>query len=352
MSSAIYSTSAPTYFSDDSDTEEAGLSTLFGEAEEAPERGKKRSSDGINDNPQTDLTADESLQAEAEAAAKAKKKRAKFEVEGSKGLLGPNGLVALHRGIDITTMYKGRGSEKEFARSLTSNLQSWCTTLFGGMHWEDLLMRIESVGGKDEVKAQLNLMREGIRKEGLAKKYGQEGAERILRALGEEAVSSEEARRQLQIDESGENISSARAAQLQSILQGSQPSPLKSPHPDTQTSTITPASTLPGNRMNSRLLEVEDEEVETLIQDTSQVEETEANFDEDDSERDVGTTNTSNLESSTQQSEPQTQVNLETEDTQDTSNNNQENEEGTENTSSQPQTQAINTTEEDEGEME
>lgn len=330
MSSSIYSSSALPYFSDDSDTEEAGLSTLFFEAEEAPERGKKRSSDGINDNPLTDLTADESLQAEAEAAAKAKKKRAKFEVEGPKGLLGPNGLVALHRGIDVTTMYKGRGSEKEFARSLTSNLQSWCTTLFGGMHWEDLLMRIESVGGKDEVKAQLNLMREGIRKEGLAKKYGQEGAERILRALGEEAVSSEEARRQLQIDESGENISSARAAQLQSILQDSQPSPLKSPHPDTQTSTITPASILPGNRTSSRLLEVEDEE-----KDTSQIEETEANFDEEDSERDVDTTNNSNIESGTQQSEPQTQANLETEDTQDIT-----------------QTQAINTAEEDDGETE
>ncbi|GMH46547.1 hypothetical protein TrRE_jg165, partial [Triparma retinervis] len=105
MSTSMYDSNDLPVFSDDSDTEEARLDALFGAAEEAPTR-KKRSSDEVNENPQTDLTADESLQAEAEAAAKAKKKRPKFEVEGPKGLLGPNGLVALHRGIDAGTLYR------------------------------------------------------------------------------------------------------------------------------------------------------------------------------------------------------------------------------------------------------
>jgi hypothetical protein len=74
MSSSIYGSNDLPVFSDDSDAEEARLDALFGAAEEAPTR-KKRSGDEVNENPQTDLTADESLQAEAEAAAKAKKKR-------------------------------------------------------------------------------------------------------------------------------------------------------------------------------------------------------------------------------------------------------------------------------------
>ena len=198
-------------------------------------------------------------------------------------------------------------------------------------------MRIETVGGKDEVKAQLNLMREvrtdeerkvhhdaqyittfqlthppsfafsqGVRKEALTKKYGDEGADKILRALGEGA--SEEARRQLQIDEvrikgplkppnrhltltltpslcslqSGENISSARQAQLDAIMaraaasdsvatsSSTPPSPLKSPHPDTTTSTITPAT---ATRTSARLLESDDDDDELVVEDTSQVEE-------------------------------------------------------------------------------
>jgi len=104
MTSTFASNNSTVYSDDDSDGEEAGLSSFFGEAEEAPTR-KKRSGDEVNENPQADLTADESLQAEAEAAAKAKKKRAKFEINGPKGLLGSNGLGEAEQGA------KGRRSE-------------------------------------------------------------------------------------------------------------------------------------------------------------------------------------------------------------------------------------------------
>jgi len=335
MTSTFASNNSTVYSDDDSDGEEAGLSSFFGEAEEAPTR-KKRSGDEVNENPQADLTADESLQAEAEAAAKAKKKRAKFEINGPKGLLGSNGLVALHRGLDAE--FKGRGHEAEYTSAITSAIKEWCGTLFGGMHWEDLLMRIETVGGKDEVRAQVNLMREGVRKEALTKRYGEDGAERILRALGEEA--SEEARRQLQIDESGENISDARRAQLARLdaistttatATNASSSPMKSPLPDTTTSTITPASTIPPSRTSVRLLE-DDNVEEALVQDTSQDEEAEATFDDD------------NEPSRT--SQPQTQQPQDaTQELQETTN--------TFNTATQPQTQQPQETEEeDEAEFE
>jgi len=181
-------------------------------------------------------------------------------------------------------------------------------------------------------------MREGVRKEALTKRYGEDGAERILRALGEEA--SEEARRQLQIDESGENISDARRAQLARLdaistttatATNASSSPMKSPLPDTTTSTITPASTIPPSRTSVRLLE-DDNVEEALVQDTSQDEEAEATFDDD------------NEPSRT--SQPQTQQPQDaTQELQETTN--------TFNTATQPQTQQPQETEEeDEAEFE
>ncbi|GMH70064.1 hypothetical protein TrST_g7273 [Triparma strigata] len=161
----------------DSDEEEARMDAFFGTADEVKVKGRK----GDLERSAAALGADTDLQAEVESK---RKKRKKLEL-GKEGLLSSSGLVAVHRSFrDKLKGYKGRGNERAYAKNVSRLYREWANSLFAGLHWEDVLMRIEGAGGKEDVKNYLNMMRENERREGLEKRFGLEGAERILRAMG------------------------------------------------------------------------------------------------------------------------------------------------------------------------
>ncbi|GMH88260.1 hypothetical protein TL16_g11105 [Triparma laevis f. inornata] len=162
----------------DSDEEEARMDAFFGTASEVKVKGRKGDKErdaGVSG------TADTDLQAEVESK---RKKRPKLEL-GKEGLLSSTGLVSIHRTFSSKlTSLKGRGNEKAYAKNVSRLYREFANGLFGGLHWEDVLMRVEGAGGKEDVKNYLNMMRENERREGLEKRFGYEGAEKILRAMG------------------------------------------------------------------------------------------------------------------------------------------------------------------------
>ena len=149
----------------DSEAEEERLNKLYGAADEVKVRGRKGDAER-DSNGNADGEADAELQAEVQK----KRKRPKLEL-GDKGLLSSRGLVAVHRSFPpALSKLSGRGKEGAFAKAYAAELRRWANGLFAGLNWEDVLMRVEGAGGKEDVKAHLNLMREGARKEGLEKR--------------------------------------------------------------------------------------------------------------------------------------------------------------------------------------
>ena len=150
----------------DSDAEEERLNAMYGAADEVKVRGRKGDVEREKKG-EAGEGADESLAAEVTAK---KRKRAKLEL-GDKGLLSARGLVQVHRSFPTAlSKFSGRGKEAVFAKGYVRELHAWANGLFAGLNWEDVLLRVESAGGKEDVKTYLNLMREGARKEGLEKR--------------------------------------------------------------------------------------------------------------------------------------------------------------------------------------
>eukprot|EP00978_Attheya_sp_CCMP212_P025646 scaffold82870_cov48-Attheya_sp.AAC.2 len=165
----------PETSSSDDDEEEAerALSERFGEAGEASSN-KRKSEDDDGDEGETLVI-----------------KRSRPTLTPTH-LMGTKGLLRVRNEFPSQLKYrvptnntKGRDllAAASYGRLLVGSYRNFCHNLFPGLAFEDTLTRIESFGGKKEVKAYVQNMRDDVRKDHLEKIYGKERAEKMLQEL-------------------------------------------------------------------------------------------------------------------------------------------------------------------------
>jgi len=165
------------------DDEERRLSEKFGEAEEGPSSdNRKRKS------------AEESEKDIADALAQEEKKKLKKPRPQllTTDLTGADGLMKIPIEFKKKLKYKPRPNKKRdivaaaaYSRNLVNAYHNFCTDLFPSMAFEDVLLKIEQLGSKKEIKDFLQHTRENLRNEHLERLYGREKAEQMLQELDE-----------------------------------------------------------------------------------------------------------------------------------------------------------------------
>ena len=103
-------------------------------------------------------------------------------------LKGPKGLVSIRRSFPdrlkkSAPQAEDIASAANYASNLVSAYKDFARTLFPSLAPEDVLMKVESMGAKKEIKDYLQIMREELRREYLEGIYGKDTTERILHEL-------------------------------------------------------------------------------------------------------------------------------------------------------------------------
>ncbi|KAL3801109.1 hypothetical protein HJC23_002402 [Cyclotella cryptica] len=181
--------------------EERLLSAEHGEAsEDGPSRRKRTvNSTGFSE-------ADAAAAKEFEEKVRAKKPRPALTPADLKG---PKGLVVVRRSFPRQCKFRDPPSSKRaigtgvksskfaqkmnqeaqitaaanYARSLMSSYRSFARSLFPSLAPDDVLLKIEDMGSKKEIKDYLQIMRNEMRREYLEGIYGEEKTERLLHEL-------------------------------------------------------------------------------------------------------------------------------------------------------------------------
>ena len=161
--------------------EERALSEKFGEAEEGGggESSRKRKTE--------ESEKDIALALDQEEKKKIKKPRPQLLPAN---LTGADGLMKLPIEFKKNIKYRPKKGKKRdivaaaaYSQNLVNAYHSFCTDLFPSMAFEDVLLKIEQLGSKKEVKDFLQHTRDNVRNEHLERLYGREKAERMLQEL-------------------------------------------------------------------------------------------------------------------------------------------------------------------------
>ena len=177
--------------------EERLLSAEHGEAaDDGPKRKRPASTTAYSE-------ADAAAAKEFEEKVKAKKSRPTFtpaDLKGAKGLVSvrrsfPHLVKFRHHkpvtgtGVKSSTVAEKMNQQSQlnsaasYTRSLVSAYKNFARSLFPSLAPEDVLLKIEDMGSKKEIKDYLQLMRNDVRKDYLEGIYGDEKTERILQEL-------------------------------------------------------------------------------------------------------------------------------------------------------------------------
>jgi hypothetical protein len=175
-------TSSRLYESEEEEEEELerAMSERYGEAEEAGGGERKRKKE----------ESDKDIEKELEQEEKKKQKKPRPQLLPSH-LMSAEGLIRLpveFKRIKYRPM-KGKkrdvGAAAAYVQNLMNAYRSFCTDLFPSMAFEDVLLKIEQLGSKKDVKSFLQSMRDDVRNKHLEELYGKEKAERMLQELDE-----------------------------------------------------------------------------------------------------------------------------------------------------------------------
>jgi Replication Fork Protection Component Swi3 len=157
--------------------EEKALSERHGEAAEEADSGRRKRKESEQDIAQ---------QLDQEEKKRIKKPRPQLLPST---LTNEDGLIKLP--IEMKRIkYKPRkkrdiGATASYCQQLVTAYHSFCDDLFPSMNFEDVLLKIEQLGAKKEVKSFLQSMRDNVRNGHLETLYGREKAERMLQELND-----------------------------------------------------------------------------------------------------------------------------------------------------------------------
>jgi hypothetical protein len=189
---------------DDSEAEEAALTARTGEAQEAPSggAGDKRA-----------LVVDEE-NLEDVYGKPVKKKRAPAPKLEEKDLIGADGLIRIPLEFKAIRYPKAQAQGKNkantkqkldaaatYCRNLVSAYESFAFDIFPSQAPQDVLLKIEKLGAKKEVKSFLQVMREQVRNNHVEKLFGRAQADKMLQELD---VGLQQQQEQQQGDVTGE----------------------------------------------------------------------------------------------------------------------------------------------------
>ena len=94
---------------------------------------------------------------EEEEAPKPKKKRLRFT---ENDLAGERGIDRLYEDFPGKFKYHGKGHEASDLNALIQGYKEWAFALFPGLHFDDMIPRLESMGKKAVVAAAVEALRE------------------------------------------------------------------------------------------------------------------------------------------------------------------------------------------------
>jgi Replication Fork Protection Component Swi3 len=128
---------------------------------------------------------DQEIADEYAAASKKRKSRPTFQ---PKHLTGAEGLIKIRS--DMSSLkYPQNQTSIDAAASYSSTLvkayKNWADSLFPGLAFDDILLRIETFGSKREIKSFLTQMRNEVRDAHLEKLFGREKAAKYIQELEE-----------------------------------------------------------------------------------------------------------------------------------------------------------------------
>jgi hypothetical protein len=196
--------------------EERLLSAEHGEAsDDGPKRKRSTKTTTFSE-------ADAAAAKEFEEKVRAKKSRPALTTADLKG---PKGLVVVRRSFPGQVKYReqkkaiGTGAKSNtvaqkmnqqsqitsaasYTRSLMSAYKNFARALFPSLAPEDVLLKVEDMGSKKEVKDYLQIMRNDVRREYLEGIYGSDKTDRILHELENGVgISREDLEEQLEVDD-------------------------------------------------------------------------------------------------------------------------------------------------------
>lgn len=164
---------------DESDDEVKDIQKQLEAAEEENNDGKD--STPSNKKRQTAEEIRKSLALEEKK--KTRPPRPKLTIEhltGTQGLLRvQTDFRTLHQKHKITSKTDTKGAAA-FGRALQQHYETFCEDLFPSAAFEDVLLKIEQLGSKREIKNYLEHLRQSVRREHLEKIYGVEKAEEMM----------------------------------------------------------------------------------------------------------------------------------------------------------------------------
>ena len=168
--------------------EEKALSEKFGEAEEGGAESRKRKKE--------ESEKDIAQELDQEEKKKVRKVRPQLLPVH---LTGAEGLMKLPIEFKNNIKYKPKKGKKRdiiaaaaYTRNLVNAYHSFCEDLFPSLAFEDVLLKIEQLGSKKEVKDFLQHTRDNVRNDHVERLYGREKAERMLQELDDGLKLSEE----------------------------------------------------------------------------------------------------------------------------------------------------------------
>ena len=186
-------------YSEDEDEEEQerALSELHGESEEGGGERKRKKEETDND-----------IAQELEQEVKKAIKKPRPQLLPSH-LTSAEGLIRLPVEMKQIKYRPRKGKKRDVAAAaaysskLINAYRSFCDDLFPSMAFEDVLLKIEQLGSKKEVKSFVQHMRDDVRNKHLEKLYGREKAEQMLAEVDEHMKQQEE---EQVVDEFGELV--------------------------------------------------------------------------------------------------------------------------------------------------
>lgn len=161
--------------------EERALSERFGEAAETgdAEGTKRKRAEESEKNIAQELDQEEK---------KAKKVRPQLV---PLNLTGADGLIKLPIEMKRIKYKPKKGKKRDvlaaaaYCKKLVHAYRSFCNDLMPSMNFEDVLLKVEQLGAKKNVKNHVQHMKDNVRNGHLERLYGREKAERMLQELSE-----------------------------------------------------------------------------------------------------------------------------------------------------------------------
>ncbi|CAB9519864.1 Replication Fork Protection Component Swi3 [Seminavis robusta] len=190
-------TSSRLYDSDDDsinerlreEEEERALSELHGEAQD--DEGKTTITSSNKRKTTDESEKDIAQELDQEEKKKIKKPRPQLLASN---LTGDNGLIKIPTAMKRIKYKPKKGKKRDidaaasYCQNLMKAYQTFCDDLFPSMNFEDVLLKIEQLGAKKEVKAFLQNTRDSVRREYMEKLCGPERAGELLKELDQRII--------------------------------------------------------------------------------------------------------------------------------------------------------------------